>query len=401
MNIIFYSSCYPPKQYGVSRSFDNFSRALALRGHAVAVVTAQMPGWPDQEEKEGVRIFRIAPANRLRSAAAADKIIQIARELKTELIQGVDYLGECAPLIRRTDRPPICIKISSSISLRMLRRSLAFYAWQKPIVALACLRSWRQWRAELFSMHKADFLMAPSHKVFLELERQGAALAPIRAVIPNPVEILESWQNAEDASPMLLYVGRLDFGKGVGSLPAILKAVRSKVPDVRLTVAGGDSYARGVGSVRAWMVRHFAENIDRVHFTDELDSPQLDEYFRRAWVVVVPSRWDCFPNATLEAMARAKPVVVSSNGGMPELVQGTDAPIADQDSPDFSAAISALLVDLSKRNALGLALRRRAIDYFNPDLVVDAYCRFVQERSLGGRLFASELQKHSGVPVCG
>lgn len=377
MNIMVYSSAYPPTPYGVSRFFDNLSRALVQRGHTVAVVTAQAPECPERDEKDGVRIFRIAPANRLRSVAAADKAIRIARELDIELIQGVEYLGECAPLLRRTDRPPICIKAASSISLLALRRSLAYYPWQRPVVTLACLRAWRQWRAELFSISEADLLIAASRRVFVELNQQGAVLPALRAVVPNPVEVPGRWQNAEHPTPMLLYVGRLDFGKGVGSLPNILKAVRVRVPDVRLTVVGGDSCARGIGSVRAWMERNFAKNLDRVHFVGKLDQPHLDECFRQAWVVVVPSRWDSFSNVTLEAMARAKPVVVSPHGGMPELVQGTDAPIADQESPDFAAAVSALLMDKSRRCALGLALQRRAIDCFNPDLVVDTYCRFV------------------------
>jgi len=109
-----------------------------------------------------------------------------------------------------------------------------------------------------------------------------------------------------------------------------------------------------------------------------LQQEELDACYRQAWVVIVPSRWDSCSNVTLEAMARAKPVVVSPHGGMPELVAGTNAPIAAPDAPAFSAAVVSLLADETGRESLGNALQSRAKEKFSLDRVADQYCDFAE-----------------------
>lgn len=394
MRLLFFGSSYPPTPHGVSRYFQNLSRALVMRGHSVTVVTSKASGHPDREEREGVRVLRICGAEEMRSVTAAESVIRLAKEESVEAIQGVEYLGECAPMLARTDRPPVCIKVVSSISLRALRRSLAQYPWQKPMIAVACLRAWRQWRAELISMRRADLLFVATHRVFHELERQGMSLPSARAVIPNPVAIPPEWKNAESSRPSILYVGRLDIGKGAGYLPDILKSVAAKVKDVELVVAGADCYARGIGSLKEWLSRRFATLLGQVTFTDELSYAQLDECYRRAWVVIVPSRWDSCSNVTLEAMARAKPVVCSPHGGMAELVAGTDAPIADPAGPEFADAVVALLSDSSYRARLGLCLRQQAAANNSLDRAADLYVRFVSAH-LGNMQFGTRSEDSS------
>jgi len=378
VNILFYGSGFPPIPYGASRYFDNLSRALVGRGHGVTIVTAVADGVPDYEERDGMHIHRIGTTTDLRTADAAKTTLGIAAEAGSDLIQGVEYLGECASILRQVDRPPVCIKVISSISMRVLRGSLAFYAWQRPLVTLACLRAWRQWRDERVCMSRADLAFAATERVFRELDQQNARVTDFREVIPNPVRVPAVWENAEAAEPTLLYVGRLDFGKGLGWLPAILREVSRTVPNVRLVLAGGDTNARCIGSVETWLRSRFGDEIQRVRFMGSLQQEELDACYRQAWVVIVPSRWDSCSNVTLEAMARAKPVVVSPHGGMPELVAGTNAPIAAPDAPAFSAAVVSLLADETGRESLGNALQSRAKEKFSLDRVADQYCDFAE-----------------------
>ncbi len=385
MNILFYGSSYPPIPYGASRYFETLSRGLVRRGHSVDVVTAAAPGAGENETRDGVRVHRIGPSDRLRTAEAAREALRIAARVRADLIQGVEYLGECAPLLRERDRPPVCIKAAASISLRALRRSLAHLHRQRVFVTLACLRAWRQWRAESLCLRRADVLIAPSRRVFLELERQGMKLPARRSVLPNPVDMPPDWQNRESETPTMLFVGRLDFGKGVGYLPEIWARIRARAPSARLVIAGGDTFARGIGSVRQWLNRRFDGFHDSVRFTGQISRAALDEEYRRAWVVIVPSRWDSCSYVTLEAMARAKAIVVSPHGGMPELVEGTGAPVADPATAAFAEAIVDLLEDKERRRSLGALLRQRAAAEFAPERAVDAYVEFIESCGLGKR----------------
>ena len=76
---------------------------------------------------------------------------------------------------------------------------------------------------------------------------------------------------------------------------------------------------------------------------------------------VVPSRQEALPFAILEAMACARPVVGARVGGIPEaLVDGvTGLLFPSEDVPALAEALSKLLGDPEKRQAMGAAGRRR------------------------------------------
>jgi len=89
-----------------------------------------------------------------------------------------------------------------------------------------------------------------------------------------------------------------------------------------------------------------------------------------ATIVVVPSVWqDAFPNAVLEAMLRAKPIVATRVGGIPEMIEDgvTGILVPPADARALGDAIGALLRDPDRARALGLAARRQAAARFTPE----------------------------------
>ncbi len=378
MNVLFYGSCYPPCLYGASRYIDNLSRALVARGHGVTIVTHKVEGLPAQDEKEGGCIYRVVEEDQLGTRAGAQAALRIAANAGVDIIQGVEYLGECAAILRERDHPPVCIKAISSISMRVLRQSLAYGFLQAVLVHLACVRAWRQWRDELCCLRDADWLFTATRRVREELVRQGIVVPAHHGVVPNPVMIPEGWQNDEAKAPVLLFVGRLDFGKGVASLPGVLRAVRAIYPSTKLVLAGGDHYARGIGSIAAWLRERFGQDAGHVVMAGALGQAELNACYAQAWVVLVPSRWDSCSNVTLEAMARAKPLVVSPHGGMQELVDGCGVTVADPGDPSFAGGILELLSDAALRKAQGLRLHERALACYAPERIVEQYINFVE-----------------------
>lgn len=383
MNIMLYGSSYPPIPYGASRYFGNLAEALVKQGHHITVVTAQQDALPEcSEPLPGLRIYRIASAHSFACGRTVAPALDLARRHRVQIIQGVEYRGECAPLIAAGPRPPVCIKIISSISMPVLRRSLMHGPLHGALVWMACLRAWRQWRQEWVSMHQADLVFGATEKVLIEARRTGR-LPACNGVVPNPVSIPTAWRNAEATDPTLLMVGRLDFGKGIAFLPGLLRRLQRDHPKARLMVAGGDCHIRGIGSTRKWLSRRLGPAVQQVDFMGELNQAELDQCYRKAWVVIVPSRWDSCSNVTLEAMARAKPVVVSPFGGMSELVQGTGAVVADPKSPRFVNAVGELLRDHSLRTSLGNHLHIRARNVYSPEKAAASYIRFISNYLAG------------------
>jgi glycosyltransferase involved in cell wall biosynthesis len=168
------------------------------------------------------------------------------------------------------------------------------------------------------------------------------------------------------SEPRLVCVGRLIPIKGHLVLLRALAQARAQVPDVTLDVAGRgplapalQSYARELGLERAVRFLGFVSPVARA--------------FEDAAIAVVPSLGEGFGMVALEAMERARPVIASAVGGLPEIVAdgetGLVVPSADADA--LAEAIVALAGDLPRAAEMGLAGRRRALELFTPERCVE------------------------------
>jgi glycosyltransferase involved in cell wall biosynthesis len=161
--------------------------------------------------------------------------------------------------------------------------------------------------------------------------------------------------------PRLLCIGRLIPIKGHLVLLRALAQARASVPDVTLELAGRGplepalkSYGRELGVGDAVRFLGFVSPVQRA--------------IEEAAIVVVPSLGEGFGMVALEAMERARPVIASAVGGLPEIVAdgetGLVVPSGDADA--LAEAIVALAGDLERAAAMGVAGRERALSQFTP-----------------------------------
>ncbi|HEU0248504.1 MAG TPA: glycosyltransferase family 4 protein [Gaiellaceae bacterium] len=162
--------------------------------------------------------------------------------------------------------------------------------------------------------------------------------------------------------PRLLCVGRLIPIKGHLVLLRALAQARARVPEVTLDVAGRGPLAPAL--------RSYAQELglaDAVRFLGFVSPVQnaIDD----AAIVVVPSLGEGFGMVALEAMERARPVIVSAVGGLPEIVADgeTGLVVASADAEALADAIVALAGDLTRASAMGSAGRERALAEFTPE----------------------------------
>jgi glycosyltransferase involved in cell wall biosynthesis len=378
VKVMFHGWEFPPRGSGIGAYVARMAGALRDAGHAVVIATSVGDGLAQHEETSLGTVHRCYTLDEIGSARVRDVVLGLARDHGVDFIEGVDHLGESASLLPVRHRPPVLIKCHYNDVLVFPRYAQARYAWQKLAITAACLRARDRIARERSSIEGAEMLTTPCLRMMDEIRQARLSIPACHAVIPNPVRSLPDWVNCEAADPTMLFVGRLDIGKGIQFLAVMLRELARRFPDARLELAGEDTMARGIGSLKTWLIRQLGALADRVRFLGRLSARELDEAYRRAWVVIVPSRWDTFPSVVQEAMVRAKAIVASPHGGMPEMLHGTECAIADPGAPAFVQAVAGYIADEDRRRQAGARARERAARVYSPVVIADAYIRQVQ-----------------------
>ncbi len=100
---------------------------------------------------------------------------------------------------------------------------------------------------------------------------------------------------------------------------------------------------------------------DRIVFTGWQPRQALPQLYREANLFILPSRHEGMPNALLEAMSSGLPAIASRIAGNEELVQDgrTGLLFPAEDIVALREALRVLLIDASRREAMGAAARLR------------------------------------------
>lgn len=178
-------------------------------------------------------------------------------------------------------------------------------------------------------------------------------------------------------STVLGFLGELREKKGMRYLLPALDALVSRGRDVRLLLLGG---------VRAETRPAFEafekmapQAFERVHVVDYVRDPgRLSAMLGQCDLMVFPSLYDGTPNAVLEAMACARPILATDAGGQADLLRhGESGALMPVDElallPD---AIEEMLeLPESERARMGRAARARIESAHAPDGEREAYAR--------------------------
>lgn len=204
-------------------------------------------------------------------------------------------------------------------------------------------------------------------------------------VIPNfidPARYEEARGNpgarrwAKPGERLLVHISNFRPVKRVLDVIAIFERLYRQLP-VRLLMVGD-------GPERGRVEQHCREHriCQAITFIGSL--PLVEEVLVGADLFLLPSETESFGLAALEAMACEVPVIATRAGGIPEVVvhgeTGYLCEVGDVDG--MAAAALSLLKDEDRRQAMGAAGRRRAVESFSQDAVVQRY-RAIYERVTG------------------
>lgn len=172
-----------------------------------------------------------------------------------------------------------------------------------------------------------------------------------------------------DDTPLVLFLGRITYKKGLDLLiPAFAEVIR-EMPDVQLAIVGPDDEGLGQ-TIRAWCRQHNIE--DHVRFMDHVPQDQAIEAFVDSDVFALPSYSENFGMTVAEAMACGCPVVISPEVSIWREVQGAGAGrVVDLNVPDIARAILYLLRNPTSARTLGAAGRQLVQNRFIWNKIAD------------------------------
>jgi len=185
--------------------------------------------------------------------------------------------------------------------------------------------------------------------------------------------IEEQFRHIYSDCPVIITVGRLTRQKGHDCLLDALPPVLEKHP-VKLGIIGE-------GELEASLKKKASDlNIsDRVYFMGWRSNPF--KFIRKAALFVLPSRWEGFPNALVEAMACGCPVVSTDcESGPSEIIQDNHyGLLTGVDNPeDLARAIIQMLDNKEKLKEFGRLAKERAA-FFHKDRIGEKFIDIIMD----------------------
>jgi glycosyltransferase involved in cell wall biosynthesis len=366
---------YPPGSIGGSEiEAQRVCEALIKRGHNIRIVctgAAPMPDTRDWIDSKGIPVRMYA---RHWTGALKDWVfaLQVAAMLIRErgsyevvyfLMQGL-HLAFGLPVARLLGKP-ILMKISSSIIVPMLSKSMAGR------LELHWLRKW------------ARFVMILNEEVRQQAMERG--FSPEQLVwMPNPVDTdefspassaermrLRSHLGVPATAQVILYCGRLAPVKALPSLLDAFAIVIKRLPQAMLILIGD-------GPMRTELMEQskklqFAE--ESIRFVGRLEPTEIPFWSKIADVFALVSFSEGFSCALAEAMSTGLACVVSDIPANRQLIKAQEEGLLtpEGDSKAIANAILGVLEDSALREQMGRKARQTILDNYSIKLVADRY----------------------------
>jgi glycosyltransferase involved in cell wall biosynthesis len=370
MRILHVVPTYAPawKHGGPIRAVHGLCKALAARGHEVAVFTTDVDtggtvpatGEPVRLDGVSVHYFPVRLRRLYDSPAMKRALEEKVGEFDVVHLHSV-FLRPTALAARTAEKAgvPYLLAPRGMLVPDLLRRR---GRWRKAL--------WLR-LVERRTLAKAAGLHATSALEAAEVARLGLPLPPV-FLVPNGVEpepylpgtpVSAPVRRLLDGGPFLLFLGRLSWKKGLDRLiPALVH-----VPGALLAVAGNDEEG-----IRPKLERLAAENgvAGRVVFLGPVEGDDKTALLHRAYALVLSSYSENFGNAVLESMAAGRPVVVTPAVGLAGVVRESGAGIVvDGDPERLGAALREVLADPERADEMGRRGAQAAARRFGWDAV--------------------------------
>jgi glycosyltransferase involved in cell wall biosynthesis len=347
---------------GVETHVYNLAKGLLKEGHEVTVYTSQVKGSKENEIYEGINIKRAKPLTTIFTTPVTPKLKQRILHDKHDIIHAhypPPLASHYAAKASKKNKTPFILTYHCDLVLPKFYGS-ALTSFYRSSLGRRTLKITKE--------------VIVTTKTYAATSRDLWNIKPI--VIPNAIDpskfnpkgvgdYVRKKHDLND-SKMILYVGRLKYHKG---LEYLIESAQYTEADVKYVLVGGGEFKQRLKSLT-----NEKKLNDRIIFAGEVANSELPQYYSACDIFVLPSvsRLEAFGIVGLEAMASAKPVIISDIPGVREVIEeGVCGLLSEPMNPkDLGSKITQLLSDPGLMRKMGEAGRKKVLEEFTWDKVV-------------------------------
>lgn len=187
--------------------------------------------------------------------------------------------------------------------------------------------------------------------------------------LPNGVDTELFRPKTQRQENLILFVGRIQPLKGLHVLIESLRYLRTPV---HLVVIGSFWDNKYSNDMKTLADKEEKRGKHKIEFLGALDPEEVSYWYQKASIFILSSFSEGLPVVVIEALSCATPVVVTSVGGIPDIVKNNENGLYFRtgDSVDLAKKIQYLLDNRSERVRLGQEGRRQIIANFSLTSVV-------------------------------
>ncbi len=321
LRITFISHVYLPHVGGLEKTMYHLSDHIKKDGHEINFIVPRDPAdAPLFEIINNIPVHRIeAP----RMLANLNKKVTFA-EVRSRTKAAIRNFYIMYRLLRAYK--PDIVHIHNLHNLMTYTLLLSFVCRFKlvvsiqgfPILELPSLPRYNRW---IFAMilKRADYVTACSACMLRDTAAMVPSIKKKSVPIHNGIH-LEEFRHTfafRHTRPYILSIANLHWYKGTDVLLMAFAKIATAYPDIDLMLVGDGSYK----DTRLGLT-HLLGISSRVIFTGQIASrTKVIEFINGCEFFVLPSRYEPFGIANLEAMAAGKAVITTDAGGCPEVVK--------------------------------------------------------------------------------
>jgi len=171
------------------------------------------------------------------------------------------------------------------------------------------------------------------------------------------------------------FAGRLEYLKGPLQLLDAFYIAHQSQPEIEVRFAGDGSQRKEILDLSRRMGLKDKCSLIGVYRTLQ----ERSQFMQEIDVFVLPSLTEGTPNAIIEAMSHAKPIIATNVGGVPDVVTDDVGILVPPNNPKALAnAMGRLAADMNLRHTMGRAARSRYEQFFTSSVVLPLLIDFYE-----------------------